>query len=40
VGSSSRYVCVCGVDQDLMERLRGMEVREACLLRFQAKDKW
>jgi hypothetical protein len=28
VGSSSRYVCVCGVDQDLMERLGGMEVRK------------
>ena len=27
-GSSSRYVWVCGVDQDLMERLGGMEVRK------------
>jgi len=27
-GSSNRYVWVCGVDQDLMERLGGMEVRK------------
>ena len=28
VGSSSPYACVCGVEQDLMERLGGMEVRK------------
>ncbi|KAJ6865283.1 hypothetical protein NC651_035759 [Populus alba x Populus x berolinensis] len=28
VVSSSPYACVCGVDQDLMERLGGMEVRK------------